>query len=321
MVNPPYVWSKEDIILLKKFKFYRDEKGNVLLIFSLFFLVFIGISGLVVDAGILYKTKGELRKTANAAVLSGAQEFTNSDSAVTTVVQDILKAEGEEESFKELFIRPSGERNKLKITLEKDVPLHFMKLFKMNSVTINASASAVIAPIISAAHAVPLGIDKSTPLEYMKEYKLKVDAGDSIFGNFGVLALSGVGANLYEKDLMYGYDNDLSIGDVLLTQTGNVDGKTRTGVNYRINSSPYTVDDYSHRDDSRVILILIYEPVEISQNQLKSVRICGFAYFYLKAPMSPQDSSITGYFIQRVGVGTGDVNAQDNGAYAIRLVE
>jgi hypothetical protein len=306
--------------LFKKSKFYRDEKGNVLLLFSLFFLVFIGIAGLVVDAGILYKTKGELRKTANAAVLSGAQELTNSDSAVTTIVQNILKADKEEESFKELLIKPNGQ-NKLKITLEKNVPLHFMKLFKMNSVTINASASAVITPLTIAAGAVPLGIDKNTPLEYLKEYKLKVDAGDSTYGNFGVLALSGVGANLYEQDLMHGYESELEIGDIIPTQTGNVDGKTRNGVNYRVNSSPYTVDDYSHRDDPRVILILIYEPYEISTNQLKSVRICGFAYFYLKAPMSPQDSSITGYFIQRVGVGTGDVNGQDNGAYAIRLVE
>ena len=307
-------------MVFKKYKFYKDEKGNMLLLFSFFIMVFIAVSGLVIDAGILYKTKGELRRTANAAVLSGAQELTNSDSAVTTVVQDILKADGEEGSFKELLIRPDG-GNKLKITLEKDVPLHFMKLFKMNSVTINSSASAVITPMTIAAGTVPLGIDKNTPLEYMKEYKLKVDAGDSTSGNFGVLALSGTGGNLYEQDLMYGYKGELQIGDIIPTQTGNVDGKTRNGVNYRISSSPYIVDDYSHRDDPRVILILVYEPYEITTNQLKSVRVCGFAYFYLKAPMSHQDSEITGYFIQRVGVGTGDVNGQDNGAYAIRLVE
>lgn len=306
--------------MFKKLKFYKDEKGSGLLLFSLFFLIFIGIAGLVVDAGILYKTKGELRKTANAAVLSGAQELTNSDSAVSTVVQDILKSDGEEGSFKELLIKPDGE-NKLTITLEKNVPLSFMKLFNMDSIIVNASSSAAIAPMTIAAGAVPLGIDKSTPLEYMKEYKLKVDAGDSTYGNFGVLALSGVGANLYEQDLMYGYESELQIGDIIPTQTGNIEGKTRNGVNYRVNSSPYTVDDYSHRDDPRVILILVYEPYEIATNQLKSVRVCGFAYFYLKAPMSNNDSEIIGYFIQRVGVGTGDVNAQDNGAYSIRLVE
>lgn len=306
--------------MLEKYSFYRDEKGNGLLLFSLFFLVFVGISGLVVDAGILYKTKAELQKTANSAVLSGAQELTNSNSAVSAVVQNILKADSEEGSLKEILIKPNGE-NKLKVTLEKNVPLYFMKLLKMNSVTINASASAAISPLTNAPGAVPLGIDKSIPLEYMKEYKLKVDAGDSTSGNFGVLALSGVGANLYEQDLMYGYKNSLKVGDIIPTQTGNIAGKTQNGVNYRISSSPYTVDDYTHRDDPRVILILVYEPYEVTTNQLKSVRVCGFAYFYLKQPMSNKDTSITGYFIQRVGVGTGDVNAKNNGAYAIKLVE
>jgi Flp pilus assembly protein TadG len=302
------------------FRLYKDESGNGLLLFSLFFMIFMGIAGLVIDAGMLYKTKAELRKTANAAVLSGAQELTNSDNAVTLVVQEILKAHNEEASLKELLIKPDG-KNKLTITLEKDVSLSFMKLFKINTTKINASASAAIAPMTSGPNAVPLGIDKNTQLEYMKEYKLKVDAGDSTFGNFGILALSGVGANLYEQDLINGYASELEIGDIIPTQTGNVEGKTRTGVNYRISSSPYAVDDYSHRDDPRVILILIYEPYLISNNQLKSVKICGFAYFYLKQPMSYGDSEITGYFIQRVGVGTGDVSAEDNGAYAIRLVE
>lgn len=306
--------------MLKEFRLYEDEQGNGLLLFSLFFLVFIGISGLVVDAGILYKTKSELRRTANTSVLSGAQELTNSNSAVVEVVQNILKADNEDTSLKEIQIKPKGE-NRLEITLEKEVPLYFMKLFKLNSIKINASASAIIAPLTSAEGAVPLGIDKSIPLEYMKEYKLKVDAGDSTVGNFGVLALSGVGANLYEQDLMYGYDNVLKIGDIIPTQTGNIEGKTRNGVNFRINSSPYSLNDYTHRDDPRVILILIYEPYEISTNQLKAVKVCGFAYFYLKEPMGKSDSEIRGYFIQRVGVGTGDVNAKNNGAYAIKLVE
>jgi hypothetical protein len=306
--------------LLNKVKIYTDEKGNGLLLFSLFFLVFIGISGLVIDAGILYKTRTELRKTANAAVLSGAQELTNSNDAVTNVINTILKADGAEGSLREVLIKPGGE-NKIKLTLEKNVPLNFMKLFKINTIQVSATSSAVIAPLTSAVNAVPLGIDKSIPLEYMKEYRLKVDAGDSAAGNFGVLALSGVGANLYEQDLMYGYDNMLEIGDIIPTETGNIAGKTRNGVNYRINSSPYAVDDYSHRDDPRVILILIYEPYQISTEQLKSVKVCGFAYFYLKEPMSSKDTSITGYFIQRVGTGTGGINAKNNGAYAVKLVE
>jgi Flp pilus assembly protein TadG len=305
---------------IKKYKLCSDENGNGVLLYFLFFFIFIGTAGLVIDMGILYKTKAELRKTANAAVLSGAQELKNTDASINTVISDILKAAGEESSLKNIAIRPNNE-NKLAVTLERSVTMSFMKLFYINSIPVSVTSTAGIAPLSRAAGAVPLGIDKNITLEYMKEYTLKVDAGASSYGNFGILALSGVGANLYEQDLMYGYDTELKIGDIIETQTGNIEGKTRDGVNYRINLSPYQTDDYSHRDDPRVILILVYEPDVISFNQLKSVKICGFAYFYLKQPMSVQDSSITGYFIQRVGTGTGNINTKDNGAYAIRLVE
>lgn len=299
---------------------FKEENGNGLLLFFLFIFVFIGVTGVVVDMGIVYKTKSELRKTANAAVLSGAQELTRGEVYVREVVDNILSANGEKESLKECQVKPNNE-NKVRVTLEKDVPLTFMKLFNIKSVPVKVSSTAGIAPLSRAVGAVPLGIDKNVPLEYMKEYKLKVDAGSSSTGYFGILALSGVGANLYEEDLMYGYENDLKIGDVIGTQTGNVEGKTRNGVNFRINSSPYLTNDISHRDDPRVILVLVYEPYEISTNQLKSVKICGFAYFYLEEPMGRNDSSVTGYFIQRVGTGTGSMNTKDNGAYAIKLVE
>lgn len=305
---------------MRRINGFREENGNGMLLFFLFIFIFIGVTGVVVDMGIVYKTKSELRKIANAAVLSGAQELTRDEIYVREVVDNILKANGEEESLKECLVKPDNQ-NKVKVTLEKDVPLTFMKLFNIKSVPVRVSSSAGIVPLSRAVGAVPLGIDKNVPLEYMKEYKLKVDAGSSSTGYFGILALSGVGANLYEEDLMYGYESELKIGDIIGTQTGNVDGKTRNGVNFRINSSPYLTDDISHRDDPRVILVLVYEPYEIATNQLKSVKICGFAYFYLKEPMGQNDSSITGYFIQRVGTGTGSMNTKDNGAYAIKLVE
>lgn len=305
---------------LRKCRLCSEESGNGLLLFFLFFFIFVGATGLVIDMGILYKTKIELRKTANAAVLSGAQELKNSNTSVEDVINNILKADGEESSLKEVAIRPNNE-NKLSVTLGKNVQMSFMKLFYINSIPVRVTSAAGLAPLTRASGAVPLGIDKSIPLEYMKEYTLKVDAGDSAYGNFGILALSGVGAKLYEQDLMYGYDGELKVGDIIDTQTGNIAGKTRDGVNFRINSSPYQSGDYSHRDDPRVMLVLVYEPYVISNNQLKSVKICGFAYFYLKQPMGPKDSSITGFFIQRVGTGTGNINTKDNGAYAVKLIE
>jgi hypothetical protein len=308
-------------MIFKKLRLYKEEEGSAVILFIGCFFIIIGMLGLVIDGGILYKTKSELRKTANAAVLSGAQELKTSDALVEQITKETLVKNGEEASLKELLIRPNNE-SKVTVTLERVVPTNFLKILGIDTVPISISSSAAIVPLVRASGAVPLGIDKSQKLEFMKEYELKVDSGSSVSGNFGILALSGVGANLYEQDLMNGYDSDIEIGDVIGTQTGNVEGKTRNAVNYRISSSPYLTNDVTHRDDPRIIMILIYEPYQSATNQLQSVKICGFAYFYLKEPMNVHDSSIKGYFIERIGAGgTGNANAVNTGAYAIRLVE
>ena len=307
-------------MLLKKQKLYREEQGTAVVLFALSIAIIFGMAGLVIDVGILYQTKSELKKTSNAAVLSGAQELTNGNNLVNNIVMEILKANKEEGNLKEINIQTNNV-NQLKVVLEKDVPLYFLKIFKMNSIKVTESSTAKLVPINRAAGAVPLGIDKSVPLVYLKEYILKVDSGDSAYGNFGILALSGPGAKLYEQDLMYGFDGDIKVGDIIDTQTGNISGKTESAVNYRINLCPYPVNDISHRDNSRIILVLVYEPYNVQSNQMKQVKVTGFAYFYIKSPVDKHDSTITGYFIKRAGGGSGDINGADKGAYAIKLTQ
>lgn len=304
----------------KYLRIFKEEEANGLVWFIFFFFILTGITGLVVDGGVLYKTKSELRKAANAAVLSGAQELKNNDTQVETVVNRILKEHNEENSLKDLSINHDS-TNKVSITLRKDVPLYFMKLFNLKSTPVSVKSSAAIAPMTRTSGAVPFGIPENVHLEFGMPYELKVDAGDQINGNFGLLALSGPGAANYENDLMYGYQNELGVDDVVPTQTGNVEGKTVRGVNYRIDNSPTTEYNPAYRDDPRVIKILVYVPEETSVNQLKSIRIKSFAYFYLTEPMGHNDSSVKGYFIEKTGTGIGDPTAPNNGAYAIKLVE
>ncbi len=305
---------------LKNHGIIKEQNGSALPLFTLFLVIIIGVAGLVIDGGILYKTKSHLKKTVNAAVLSGAQELTNDSDSVNEVVLEILRAHNEEDSLKEITIQINN-GYKLNVVLEKVVTLNFLKLFKINSLPVKVSSTVELFPMSRGSGAVPLGIDKDIPLEYLKEYTLKVDSGDSEYGNFGILALSGPGAKLYEQDLMYGYDGELKVGDIIETQTGNIEGKTREAINFRINSCNHAVNDYSHRECSRIILVLVYEPYKIQLNQLKEVKITGFAYFYIKTPLDRNDASITGYFIKRAGSGFGDENLTDNGAYTIRLTE
>lgn len=298
--------------------FYQNQEGSAIVLVSLAMVALLAMVGLVIDGGSLYVTKSDLQKTANAAALSGAQELTHSKEDVERVVRETLEENRELDSL--LVISIEDDRL-VRVELERKMPVHFAKLFGIDDVKVYAEAAAEIATMGRAVGAAPLGIDESIELIYGKEYKLKVDEEDVDTGNFGVLALGGSGASTYEENLKHGYQDEIKIGQILETQTGNVTGKTRDGVQERINASTYPVGETYHRDDPRVLLIPVYTPYKHDQNQLKEVKITGFAYFYISEPMDQHDKTIAGQFIRRTGTGFNEGSTENTGAYSIRLTQ
>ena len=66
--------------------------------------------------------------------------------------------------------------------------------------------------------------------------------------------------------------------------------------------------------------IIVYTPYSYYNNQLASVKITGFAFFYL-LESGDDPSVVKGMFIKRVGNGTFVDNSLDRGAYTARLTE
>lgn len=305
-------------MVLQMKQLWRNQQGSAVFLVSIALLALLAITGLVIDGGTLYVTKTHLQKTANAAALSGAQELTNSETDVRAVVDHVVAAHGEQGSLAGADIQAD---TKVTVRLRKEVQLYFVGLFWKDRAPVEASASAEIQTMSAAMGAAPLGIDESISLEFNREYKLKVDETEVSSGNFGVLALGGPGAATYEDNLRNGYSSELNVGDIIDTQTGNIAGKTRSGVQERIDQCPYPEGDTTHRDCPRVILIPVYRPYYYDSNQIKEVEITGFAYFYITKPMDSKDTAITGMFIERAGTGFVDPDTANKGAFGIRLTE
>ncbi|TFE28634.1 Tad domain-containing protein [Cohnella luojiensis] len=299
-------------------KLVREQRGSTIVLMGFSMLLLLTVVGLVVDGGTMYASKSHLQKVANAAALSGAQELTGEESRVKEIIDDILLHHHEEESLVATEIQM---KSNVRVQLEKEVSLGFSGLFGKDSVSVIVEAAAQVMPMAVASGVAPLGIDESIPLIYNKPYKLKVDSSGVEAGYFGILALGGTGASTYENNLKYGYQNEIKVGDIIETETGNVAGKTRDGVQLRIDSDPYPPGDYSHRDSPRVILIPVYQPYDQNSNQLKNIKVTGFAYFYISEPMSSKDTSITGMFIERTGTGYTNPGTVDKGAFTIKLIE
>jgi hypothetical protein len=302
----------------RRMRLASEERGSTLVFVALAMAVLLGVSAIAIDGGRLFVIRSQLQKTANAAVLSGAQELTHTVEAVDHVVDTVLREHGEWE-HKAGAVIELGQR--VSVELVREVPLGLAQVLGFRSAPVHAHAAAEIQTMGEAIGAAPLGIDERIPLEYGREYKLKVDQTEVSYGNFGILALGGGGAKTYEQNLKNGYQDALQIGDIVETQTGNIAGKTREGVKLRIDQCPYPEGETHHRDCPRVLLVPVYRPLTMGGNQIKEVEITGFAYFYITQPMSSNDTSITGKFIKRAGTGIVKPEAVNKGAYAIRLTE
>lgn len=299
-------------------RWFAEESGNTIILAALSLLVLLSIAGLAIDGGMVYMKKSELQKTANAAVLSGAQELTNSEAKVEEVARSIVAAHNDGSVIENLSVEME---KKVGIDLTKTVPLAFAKLLGMDTVKVKAHSAAELRIMGKAEGAAPLGIDDSIPLEFNKTYQLKVDTGGVEYGNFGVLALGNTGARPYEENLRNGYQEELAVGDIIPTQTGNIAGKTMSVIKEKVDGCPEFPRDINTRDCSRIILVPVYKPYNTDVNQVKEVKITGFAYFYITDPMDSHDTSIKGMFIKRAGTGFESEAAAYKGAYSIRITE
>lgn len=112
------------------------ESGQTLVIFVLFLPVLIGFCALVLDVGNWYAQKRFVQNAADAAVLAGAQDLPDS-SAAQAQAQDYVTRNG------------GGVTNvtfptstKIRVTVTRNVPTYFAKLFGLSSVNVAAKATA-----------------------------------------------------------------------------------------------------------------------------------------------------------------------------------
>ncbi|MEH7251644.1 pilus assembly protein TadG-related protein [Neobacillus niacini] len=296
----------------------KEERGSTLILAAISMMVVLAMAGLAIDGSLLYMTKSKLQKAANAAVLSGAQDLPNSTARVTNSVNYVINAHKEADSLTNL---DSSTGEEVSVELTKEVPLTFARIFGYEKVDVKVHATAGLYPIGSAVGVAPLGIDetKLSQLGFYGEHQLKVGPSESEYGNFGILALEGPGAKTYEDNFRHGYQSEVKIGEIVDTQTGNIAEKTRDVVKERTDGCTQPPGDYSMRNCSRIIMVIVYKPHNYTGGQMKQVKVTGFAYFYIKDPMDSKDTSITGVFIKRTGAGSYVQGSANTGAYTIRL--
>jgi Flp pilus assembly protein TadG len=299
-------------------KFFLNEDGAVIVLVALGMTVFIALTALVIDFGSLYLEKNRLQKVADASALAGAQELPLQYSKAKEEVYRAIEMNGEDPNL--FTIETDSSFSILQVIGNKKGKLYFAKGLGIDEPNIQARARVELQPLSSSKGAIPLGVQPTTNLSFGQTQTLKVS--DSASGNFGAIALTGLGAKDYETDLKSGYEFELKINSVLDTQTGQLAGPTKRAIDYRISLCPDSTYLNYPPDCSRVVLVPVYEPVQTDENQIKQVRIVGFASFFLESVSSTSEGAeVTGRFIEKAHLGDSSPSQSNFGTYSFKLTQ
>jgi len=152
---------------------------------------------------------------------------------------------------------------------------------------------------------------------------LKEGAGDGTSGNYAAMDLGGSGASSYEEYLLNGYPGTLSVGDMILTETGNIKQKTITAINSLIHAcyhSPSCTYTSYNKTCPRIIFVPVVNTLEVSGK--KYVQVLGFGTFFLEGVTSSTgQADVIGRFITYHADGETSASINDYGTYGIRLIK
>jgi Flp pilus assembly protein TadG len=281
---------------IKRFKsLFSSSDGQVAIIIALLIVSIVGMTALVVDMGALYEDRRTLQGTADAAALAGVQELPESTENSTQEIMDNIVNNYDDENDNiavDIQYDAYGGVPNTSVTVtvtNPDSPIRFGAVYGSSATDVSAYATAVIGSPEAYTKVVPWGLLEGD-YAYGTEYTLKYGAPPELApGNFGALGIDGPGANIYEDSIVNGTETELTIGDWVDVETGNMAGPTRDGVEERVEGQQdyeWSTDlitpapEYAlARGDSQLIIIPIIS--HWPHGHSEQVQILGFKPFIL----------------------------------------
>jgi len=114
------------------------EKGQVLVMAALVMLVLMAAIGLAIDLGRIFVARAQLVRAVDAAALAGTLELPDVPAAQSKVYQ--YMAENDPDA--DIDVPASPQERQIQVNGSKQVPMFFIKIFGVESVEVNATATA-----------------------------------------------------------------------------------------------------------------------------------------------------------------------------------
>ena len=141
----------------------KNERGQAAVLTVIFLVALLGAFALVLDVGSWMREQRGAQSAADAAALAGAQALPESTGTSSALASEYLgKNEGGAGEFS--FSSDRLANDTITVKVSRDAPGVFAQLFGVDSVNVNATASARSGSIDRARYAAPIAVDRAHPL-------------------------------------------------------------------------------------------------------------------------------------------------------------
>jgi len=304
-----------------------NNRGQTLPIVAIFMFGLLGMGAFAIDVGLWYQQKASAQSVADASALAGAAYLgVNWSTAQTHANSEftVNKKAGDTPTYTQKTTYVAGDT--IQVQVQRTAPTFFARLFGKTSVNVVATAKATM--MMNGGGPMPWGVMKGnyTPGTVYQIYTdnsgpnngaIRLPAWDTSTGTCATGNVNGMGGSqLYTAQIQGGVVTTcpITIGQVLLTKTGNNTGPTSQGVDNRCPSlqPPTAIVDFSgptilQPKSCQLVLLPVVEDAATGAAVWPTtgsgdVRVVGFSWWVIK------DYASLGKIVDAVYVGPADTD-------------
>ncbi|MDX6521173.1 MAG: hypothetical protein QOJ31_1732 [Gaiellales bacterium] len=283
-----------------------SERGQSLVLITVFMMSLLGMAALAIDAGSWYQTKRSVQASADSAALAGASQLPAGWTPAQTAAQTEYANNGQaSDTVTYQNTTNLASNDTVTVTATRSSTSFFARLFGFTSANITATASATIesyTTVQSTGQVMPWGIMKAS-WTLGSSYSIYTDGTSP---NNGALSLnvksgttcSGTSGGSDYKNTINGstIPCDIAVGDLENVKTGQNTGPTSQGIDGRVCSTCWKtlsqIVQFTSGGQATILLPsspqLLLLPVVENLNGSTTwpsgsgqVRVIGFAWFVL----------------------------------------
>jgi len=310
-----------------------EERGQALVISSMFILAVLVMAALVLDVGSWYRADRAAQATADAAALAGAQALPDDTVQAEADAREYASRNGGGVSRVSFSSRVSGV-DTVTVEIKREAPGFFAKLFKIDAVGVGAKAGALATGLNAAKYAAPIVVNVNHELMPGGKGCEPYDSCEPTYGEETTLELaklhqpgSGDAAGAFGLIDLLGGNGSVGTSELASWMESGFSKNMPLGTYNSVPGAKFNSSQFSGALDLRLgteVLFPVYEPPVVRGGSNAEYTIIGWVGFVPTSfAGSGSTGTVTGYFTSVIwqGIRVTSAGQPSFGVRGVSLVE